>query len=46
MATAQSSSESIARKRQRRVKQDPEFIFENTTTHVIELDVKPKPTKQ
>ncbi|CAF3765302.1 unnamed protein product [Rotaria socialis] len=46
MTTAQSSSESIPKKRQRRVKQDPEFIFENATTHEIEINVKPKPTKQ
>ncbi|CAF5105133.1 unnamed protein product [Rotaria sp. Silwood1] len=46
MATEQSSSESTSRKRQRRLRQDPQFIFENPTTNEIEMDTTPKSNKQ
>ncbi|CAF1416292.1 unnamed protein product, partial [Rotaria sordida] len=39
MATEQSSPESTPRKRQRRLRQDPQYIFENPTTHEIEMDI-------
>ncbi|CAF1448791.1 unnamed protein product [Rotaria sordida] len=46
MATEQSSPESTPRKRQRRLRQDPQYIFENPTTHEIEMDITPKSNKQ
>ncbi|CAF3644307.1 unnamed protein product [Rotaria sp. Silwood1] len=48
MATEQSPSvlESTSRKRQRRLRQDPQFIFENPTTNEIEMDTTPKSNKQ
>ncbi|CAF4654862.1 unnamed protein product [Rotaria sp. Silwood2] len=48
MATEQSPSvlESTSRKRQRRLRQDPQFIFENPTTNEIDMDTTSKSNKQ
>ncbi|CAF3083150.1 unnamed protein product [Rotaria sp. Silwood2] len=48
MTTEESStvSESTPRKRQRRLRQDPQFIFENPTTNEIEMDTTSKSNKQ
>jgi hypothetical protein len=39
-------SESTPQKRQRRLKQDPQFIFENSTTDEIEPEKIPQSNKQ
>ena len=41
MTTETDSSESTRRKRQRRVKQDPHFVFENSTVAEREIESKP-----
>ncbi|CAF3252427.1 unnamed protein product, partial [Rotaria sp. Silwood2] len=38
--------ESTSRKRQRRLRQDPQFIFENPTTNEIDMDTTSKSNKQ